>query len=244
MSNAFNLVPPPTSHSSFLRPSSAISTSTTIIDHEINPSFGFQLYNPASVPSSTHPPSGLTPQRISINVDDYEHRLKLVNDNRAKLTDQFSSSLHPVIESHLTPQSSPSLPLSFDSVLHPSSISNSDLLDLIQLEFLLASSSNPNPLRLTLDFKPSSKVSEVKDSIRSHWPNSLSPSLIILISSHLISLSFFFLSFFFFWKLYILLLILIPLWCHTPLPLLQSKRVKRDEIRAILVAHLVLIILL
>lgn len=119
------------------RPLSAISTTTTILERSSSP----------------------TPSLSPASAEDYERRLKLVDENRAKLAG--SPALGPAfLDLPSAPSPSPSRPTG--------SPANETVL-----EFLLASSSNPIPHRLVLGFKARSKVEEVKESIRSHWPTGL-----------------------------------------------------------------------
>ncbi|KAG0141822.1 hypothetical protein CROQUDRAFT_67926 [Cronartium quercuum f. sp. fusiforme G11] len=131
-----NLAPPTFSNSN--RPLSAISTATTIRERSPIP-----ISNPST---DTHHHLSLLP------TDDYETRLKLIDENRAKLV------------------GSP-LPISIDSNIIPLPLEQDKPLDnQVVLEFLLASSSRPSSLRLILNFQTRSKVEEVKDGIRSNWP--------------------------------------------------------------------------
>lgn len=126
--------PPPVSFRQ-RRPTSAISTTSTIIDQTSTPSTSLHQ----STPQSTA---------------DYEHRLKLIDENRSKLNLQEISSTPDLVINNRRR-------VTFDDD-HPRRP--------IKIEFLLASSSKPDLNRLNLSFDPHSKALDIKHRIRSQWP--------------------------------------------------------------------------
>ncbi|KAH9822185.1 hypothetical protein DFH28DRAFT_1078503 [Melampsora americana] len=134
------------------RPNSAISTSSTIIDH--------------SSPSTTtthhhHHPTTSIHQSLIQSTADYEHKLKLIDQNRSKLNLEESSSTFDLLSSiHQRRR------ITFDDDHHHPHHS----LRPIKIEFLLASSSKPNLIRLNLSFNSHSKALDIKHRIKSQWP--------------------------------------------------------------------------
>ncbi|EGG02936.1 uncharacterized protein MELLADRAFT_117452 [Melampsora larici-populina 98AG31] len=126
------------------RPTSAVSTTSTIIDQ------------PHSIASTS------LNQSLLQTTADYEHRLKLIDENRSKLNLQDShSSSDLILNRHHLPHQNSRRRVTFDDD-HP--------VRPIKIEFVFASSTKPNLNRLNLSFDSHSKALDIKHRIKSSWP--------------------------------------------------------------------------